>query len=92
MLSGRIFFKKNFCPTSRTEFLHSGLITSSNESMDMSLSKFWEMVKDREAGVLQSLGLQRDMTEQLNNKTTSAFVSHHTSQTSLGLHAESSPA
>ena len=60
--------------------------------MDMSLSKFWEMVKDREAGVLQSLGLQRDMTEQLNNKTTSASVSHHTSQTSSGLHAESSPA
>ena len=28
-------------------------------SMDMSLSKPQEMVKDREAGVLQSLGLQR---------------------------------
>ena len=28
-------------------------------SMDMSLSKFQEMVKDREAGVLQSVGLQR---------------------------------
>ena len=28
-------------------------------SMDMSLSKLWEMVKDREPGVLQSVGLQR---------------------------------
>ena len=28
-------------------------------SMDMSLSKFRERVKDREAGVLQSLGSQR---------------------------------
>ena len=29
------------------------------DSMDMSLSKFWEMVKDREPGVLQFLVLQR---------------------------------
>ena len=29
------------------------------ESMDMSLRKFWEMVKDRKPGVLQSMGLQR---------------------------------
>ena len=29
------------------------------DSMDMSLSKLWEMVKDREPGVLQSMGLQR---------------------------------
>ena len=28
-------------------------------SMDMSLSKLQEMVKDREAGVLQSMGMQR---------------------------------
>ena len=28
-------------------------------SMDMSLSKLWEMVKDREAAVLQSMGSQR---------------------------------
>ena len=29
------------------------------DSMDMSLSKLQEIVKDREAGVLPSLGLQR---------------------------------
>ena len=28
-------------------------------SMDMSLSKFWEMVKDRKPGVLQSMEMQR---------------------------------
>ena len=28
-------------------------------SMDMSLSKFWELVKDREACVLQFMGSQR---------------------------------
>ena len=27
--------------------------------MDMTLSKLWEIMKDREAGMLQSLGLQR---------------------------------
>ena len=29
------------------------------DSVDMSLSKLWETVKDREAGMLQSMGLQR---------------------------------
>ena len=29
------------------------------DSSDMSLSKNWEMVKDREAGMLQSMGSQR---------------------------------
>ena len=30
-----------------------------HDSMNMNLSKLWEMVKDREACVLQSMGLQR---------------------------------
>ena len=29
------------------------------DSMDMCLSKLWEMMKDREAGVLQFMGSQR---------------------------------
>ena len=29
------------------------------DSMDMSLSKLWELVKDRKPGMLQSMGLQR---------------------------------
>ena len=28
-------------------------------SLDMSLSKFWEMVKDRKSGVLHCIGSQR---------------------------------
>ena len=37
-------------------------------SMNMSLNKLWEMVKDREAGVLQSKGSQRvRQNEQVNN-------------------------
>ena len=35
-------------------------------SMDMSLSKLRVLVIDRETGMLQSMGLQTDTTEQLN--------------------------
>ena len=31
-------------------------------SMDMSLSKLWEILKERETGVLQSMGKELDMT------------------------------
>ena len=36
--------------------------------MDMSLSKLWEIVKDRKPGVLQSMGSQR-VGQRLNNNT-----------------------
>ena len=39
-------------------------------SMNMSLTKLWEMVKDREHGVQQSMGSQKsDMTERLNSNS-----------------------
>ena len=34
-------------------------LDSITDSVDMNLSKLWEIVKDREAGVLQSMRLQR---------------------------------
>ena len=34
-------------------------LDSITDSVDMSLSKLWETVKNREAGVLQSMGWQR---------------------------------
>ena len=38
------------------------------DSMDMSLRKLWEIVKDLEPGILQSMRLQElDRTEHLDN-------------------------
>ena len=37
-----------------------GWLDGITDSMDVSLSKCWELVMDREAGVLQSMGSQRD--------------------------------
>ena len=42
-------------------------------SVDVSLSKLWEMVKDGKPGVLHSMGLQSDMTEQLNTNNKGIF-------------------
>ena len=36
-------------------------------SMDMNLSKLWEIVMDKKPGVLQFIGSQTDTTKQLNN-------------------------
>ena len=36
------------------------------DSMDMSLSKLWELVMAGRPGMLQSMGSQSDTTEQLN--------------------------
>ena len=46
-----------------------GWLDGITDSMDMSLNKLQEMVKDKKCGVLLSMGLQRVVhTERLNNK------------------------
>ena len=42
------------------------MVDGITDSMDMSLNKLQEMVKDREAWHAMVLGSQRDKTEQLN--------------------------
>ena len=54
-------------------------------SMDMSLSKLWEVVKDREATVLQSLGSQRVRHDRVTEQQV-----HHKSEENLGETSSSS--
>ena len=57
-------------------------LDSLTHSMDMSLSKFWEIVKDRRPGMLQSMGLQRVRldcaTEQQSKRNRSSMESGFT--------------
>ena len=46
------------------------------DSMDMSLSRLWELVMDRKPGMLQSMGHKElDMTEELNNNKVPKLIS-----------------
>ena len=51
------------------------LLDNITNLMDMNLSKLWEIVKDREAGMLQSMGSQRvgHTTERLKKTTTDSL-------------------
>ena len=44
---------------------------------DMYFNKFWDIVGTEEPGMLQSMGLQRDMTWRLNNSNKYLTTSHH---------------
>ena len=43
-------------------------LDGTSDSMNMNLSELWEMVKDREPGVLQSMGLKRVRNNLVNEQ------------------------
>ena len=45
----------------------ANILDGITDSMDKSLSKLWEIVKDRGAWCVTACGSQTDITEQLNN-------------------------
>ena len=46
------------------------------DSMDLSLSKFWEIVKDREAGMLQFMGSQKVRHDLATEQTKANLIGH----------------
>ena len=59
MVQGRGDDAWSQCGRSRRGEQRIRCLESITNSMDMSLSKFWEIVKDRKPGVLQFMGSQR---------------------------------
>ena len=53
------------------------------DSMDMSLSKLWEVVKDRKPGVLQSMKKSQSQTTQLSDCITAATIGERTQAESV---------
>ena len=52
-------------------------LDSITDAMNMNLGKLWEIVRDREAGVLQSWGCREsDTTGRLNNKNSFSTCIH----------------